>query len=375
MNTSRRGFLRTSVAAAGAAIGISTSGTSVVQASGQNPSKGLPITMAGYAVDRIRALIDGRVQVAGCDAKFEVASIGDMNTHVFSGPRTREVSEIGLSPFMLAYANEGFRAYTLLPVFPLRLFRHKSIFIRTGSGIKRLEDLKGRKVATPGYSSTSLTWIRGIVQHEHGVSPKDIQWVISTKDSSAEAAGKISKQEQVLPDGIPFTRGPAGMDESDLLVNGEVDALFHAAEPKAYVKGDPRIQRLFPDYRSVEQAYFKKTGIFPIMHAVAMHKGAIKKHPWLPKAVFEAYSKSKQAAFTYMQKLGWAYESLPWFGQEFVETKAAMGENYWPYGIEPNRKALEALFRYSYEQGLAAKKLTIEELFHPSTLELKEDMA
>ena len=108
-----------------------------------------------------------------------------MNTHVFSGPKTREVTEIGLLPFILAFANEDFRDYTLLPVFPLRVFRHKSIFIRTDRGIAVPADLRGRRVATPGYSSTSLTWIRGIMQHEYGVTPKDIEWVISSKESSA----------------------------------------------------------------------------------------------------------------------------------------------------------------------------------------------
>jgi 4,5-dihydroxyphthalate decarboxylase len=363
MKATRQGFIQGSIAGAGLFAAMGTS-------AGAKPK--LPITIAGYDVDRVRALKDGRVLVEGCSTQFEVDAVGNMNTHVFSGPQTREVSEIGLSPFMHAYANDDFRDYTLLPIFPLRVFRHKSIFIRAGSDIEKPEDLKGRKVASPGYSSSSLTWIRGIVEHEYGVSPKDIQWVISRKDSSAKTSGKASSQEQLVPAGIPISYGPEGMDESDLLVNGEVDALFHAAEPKAFVQGDPRIRRLFPDYRSVEQAYFKKTGIFPIMHAVAMKKAAIKKHPWLPRAVFEAYSESKKIQFAYMQKLGWAYESLPWFGQELAETKATMGENYWPYGIEPNRKALEALFLYSYEQGLASRKLTIEELFEPSTLKLAE---
>lgn len=363
MKTTRQKFMQASV------VGIGL--TAAMPGKAENRGK-LSITIAGYDVDKVRALAAGRVQVKGCDASFVKDAIGDMNTHVFSGSGTREVTEIGLHPFMLTYANEGFRDYTLIPVFPLRLFRHKSIFVRTGSGIEKPEDLRGRKVATPGYSSTSLTWLRGIVEHEYGVSPRDIQWVIAQKDSSAELSGKVSAQEQVVPEGTPASYGTPGMDESELLVNGEVDALFHAAEPKHYVQGDPRIQRLFPDYRSVEQAYFKKTGIFPIMHAVAMRKATIKKHPWLPKAVFNAYSESKKIQFAYMQKLGWVYESLPWFGQEFEETKKAMGSNYWPYGIEPNRKALEALFQYSHEQGLASKKLTIEELFEPSTLALVE---
>jgi 4,5-dihydroxyphthalate decarboxylase len=336
------------------------------------PAAKLPITIAGYDVDRVRALMTGKVAVEGCDVRFEVAAVGDMNTHVFSGPGTREVSEIGLHPFMLAYANEGFRDYTLIPVFPLRLFRHKSIFIRTGSGIETPADLRGRRVATPYYSSTSLTWLRGIVEHEYGVRPAEIQWVIARKDSSGDVSGQTSAQEQMIPEGIPVSYGSPGMDESELLVNGEVDALFHAAEPKAYLKGDPRIQRLFGDYRSVEQTYFKKTGIFPIMHAVAMRKATIREYPWLPKAVFDAYAESKRIQFAYMQRLGWAYESLPWFGQEFAETKAAMGNDYWPYGIAPNRKALETLFQYSHEQGLASRKLTVEELFHSPSLEFTE---
>jgi 4,5-dihydroxyphthalate decarboxylase len=273
---------------------------------------------------------------------------------------------------MLAFSNEGFRDYALIPVFPLRLFRHKSIFIRTDGGIEKPEDLRGRKIATPGYSSTSLTWIRGLMQHEYGVKPHEIKWVVSSKDSSAKASGGPSKQENVLPKGISISEGPAGKDESDLLVDGDVDALFHAAEPKAYVDGHPKVARLFPDYRKTERAYFAKTGIFPIMHAVAMRKDVIEANPWLPKAVFNAYSQAKRLTYDYMRKAAWFKDSLPWFGQEFEETRRLMGDNFYSYGIEPNRKALEALFQYSYEQGLAGRKLNIEEIFHPSTLELAE---
>ena len=374
MKASRRRFLGagalTSVAlATGATLGQAAS---PIEEKRVPASHKLPIKIAGYKYDRVEGLIDGRVQVEGCDAQFEVSSIGDMNTHVFSGPKTREVTEIGLSPFMLAFSNEGFRDYTLTPVFPLRLFRHKSIFIRTDSGIEKPEDLRGRKIATPGYSSTSLTWIRGILQHKYGIKPDEIQWVVSSKDSSSKASGGPSKQENVLPKGISISKGPEGKDESDLLVDGDVDALFHGAEPKAYVDGHPKVGRLFPDYRKTERAYFAKTGIFPIMHAVAMRKDVIEENPWLPKAVFNAYSQAKQLTYNYMQKAAWFKNSLPWFGQEFEETRKLMGANFYSYGIEPNRKALEALFQYSYEQGLAKRELRIEEIFHPSTLELKE---
>ena len=273
---------------------------------------------------------------------------------------------------MLAYANQGFRDYTLLPIFPLRLFRHKSIFIRTGSGIEKPEDLRGRTVATAGYSSTSLTWIRGILQDEHGLAPTEIDWVVSAQDSSAKVAGKASKQENVFPEDISIAIGPEGQDESDLLVSGAVDALLHAVEPRAFIEGNPQVARLFPDIRAVERDYYARTGFFPIMHAVAIRSDLVADHPWLPKAVFDAYSKAKQISYGAMRDLGWIADMLPWYGQELAETRALMGDNFYSYGIGPNRETLETIFRYSHEQGLASRELTIQELFEPSSLTFTE---
>jgi 4,5-dihydroxyphthalate decarboxylase len=376
VKTSRRTFLKASATIAGTAGALGVTGVSDLLASSEKPSKSsnkLPLKVAGYKLDRVEALINGKVQIEGCDAQFEIAAIGDMNTDVFSGSQSREVTEIGLHPFMLAYANEGFRDYSLLPIFPLRSFRHKSIFIRNDRGINKPEDLRGKKIATPGFSSTSLTWIRGILQHEYDVKPEDIQWIVSSKDSSAKDAGKVSKQENMIPKGLSVTKGPEGKDESDLIESGEVDALFHAAEPRAYVQGHSKVVRLFSDFRKTERAYFAKTGIFPMMHAIAIRNDVVKANPWLPEAVFKAYSEAKTSTYDHLRKMGWATISLPWIGQEIEETRKLMGDNYWPYGIEPNRKALEALCLYSYEQGLAKKKLKIEDLFHHSTLELRED--
>jgi len=367
---SRREFIKNSVIAAGAVGALSAVNAVPVKAA--TASSKLSLIVSGYKLDRTEALIDGHVQVEGCDIKFEESGIGDINTNVFSGPQTLDVTEIGLHPFMLAYANEGFRDYSLLPIFPIRVFRHKSVFIRTDRGIKGPEDLLGKKVATPGFSSTSLTWLRGIMQHEYGVSPEEMQWVVSSKDSSAKAAGKVSKQESMVPKGLSVSKGPEGKDESDMLESGEVDALFHAAEPRAYIEGHPKVARLFPDFRKTERAYFKKTRIFPIMHAVAIRNDIVEQNPWLPEAVFKAYSKAKSLMYDHLKKMGWAAISLPWVAQEIEETRTLMGENFWPYGIKPNRKALEALFKYSYEQGLARRKLSIEALFHPSTLALEE---
>ena len=367
---SRRDLLKTA-----SAIGaLSVVGASNAW-SGVNKDGKLTINMAGYDYDRVQALIDGRVEIEGCTTKFEVSRIGDLNTHIFSGPKTREVTEVGLHPFMIAYANEGFRDYTLLPIFPLRVFRHKSIYIRTDRGIKKPEDLRGKKIATPGYSSSSLVWIRGIVQDEYGISPEDVHWVISSKDSAAKATGGPAKQENILPEGLAYSMGPAGKDESDLLESGEVDALFHAAEPRAYMQGHPDIARIFPDSRATEQAYFSNTGIFPIMHSVAIKKDVLEENPWLAEAVFNAYSQAKQKAYEYLTKAAWYKTSLPWVSQDLEDTRKIMGKNFWTYGMnEPNRKTLDTMFRYSYEQGLCNRKLTVEELYHPSGLELMESL-
>ena len=369
---SRREFIKAGALTVGAAA-ISVSGYASAQAAAK--ARGLPLSMAGYNFDRTRALIDGSVRIEGCDMQFKESAIGDINTHVFSGPQTLDVTEIGLHPFMLAYANDDFRDYTLLPIFPLRLFRHKSVFIRTDRGINKPEDLRGKKIATAGYSSTSLTWIRGIFEQEYGLKPEDLEWIISSKDSSAKDAGKVSKQENIFPDGVSISMGSEGKDESDLLASGDVDAVFHAAEPRVYIEGHPMVGRLFPDYRSTERAYFSNTGIFPIMHAVAIKKRLVEQNPWLIEAVFKAYSQSKQKVYDYMANAAWFKDSLPWFGQEFEETRALMGDNYYSYGIAPNRKTLQALFRYSHQQGLCSRELTLEELFVPASFKLAESQA
>ncbi len=377
--SSRRNFLKNATIIAGttglmATYGFTTEMISLDQIESGNANSGeLKITIAGYEVNRVKALISGQVKIKGCSTTFIKSSIGDINTNIFNGPQSYDITEIGLHPFMLAYANDEFRDYTLLPIFPVRIFRHKSVFIRNDRGIKSPQDLKGKTIGTAGYSSTSLTWLRGIFQDEYGIQPEDVNWVISNKDSSADAAGKISKQEQVVPKGISLKMGTLGLDESELLVSGEVDALFHAAEPKAYIDGNPLVERLFPDSKKTEQDYFKKTGIFPIMHAIAVKNSLIEENPWLVKAVFEAYSESKTMDYQFMKKLGWVYDTLPWYSQELQQTQNLMGENFWPYGIEPNRNALETLFKYSYEQGLSIKNLTIENIFHPSSLYLTEN--
>ncbi len=361
----RRDFLALTAGGAAACLSLSATG-------GLAQSNLLPITVSSYRFDRTAALFNGRIEIEGTDATFVEGAIGDMNTAAFSGGGRNEITELGLNPFVLAHANAGFRDYALLPIPLLRQFRHKSIFVHRDAGIETPEDLKGRRVGTPGYSSTSLTWIRGLLEDEYGLRPSDMTWVIASKDSSAREAGKISAEEQALPAGLQIENGPPGLDESEMLLAGLVDALIHAATPAAYIQGDPRVLRLFPDARTVEQDYYRRTGLFPIMHVLAIRRDTAEAHPWLARAVFDAYSAAKTDAYRAKDRAGWANDMLPWYASELEDTRALMGRNFYPYGMEPNRKTFETLFRYSYDQGLASKLLTVEEAFLPSSLGFEE---
>jgi len=333
----------------------------------------LHLKMTGYDYQRVKPFFDQKVEIKDCSYDMvKSGGIGDMNTNVFNGPQSFDVTEIGILPFIIAYSNADFRDYTLLPIFPLRMFRHKSIFVRADGNITKPEDLIGKKVGTPGYSSSSLTWIRGMLQDEYGLKPTDVEWVIANKDSSADVSGKISAQEQVMPESISIRKGTPGKDESDLLLTGEVDALFHAAQPKAFIQGNPNIVRLFEDSKKAEQDYYSKTGIFPIMHAVAVKKELLQNNPWLAESIFNAYSEAKTMQYQQMTKLGWAYDILPWYGQEHEETKKLMSANFYSYGFEANKKILETICRYAYEQGLISQELPFEDMFFPPSKSLSE---
>lgn len=334
--------------------------------------EGLPITLAGYEYSKVRGLMDGSVAIQGCRSTFEVSGIGQMNNHAFFGAQTRDITEIGLIPYILAYANDEFRDYTLLPIPILRTYRHKSIFVRTDSGIKTPADLRGRKVATVGYSSSGLTHIRGILQEQYGVKPEEIEWIAVQKDSAANLTGGVSAWEKVRPEGVSISDAPEGEDESSLLISGQVDAILHPAEPKVYQDRNPIVERLFKDHRTVEKAFYNETGMFPIMHSVAIRKETARKNPWLAKAVFEAYSQAKFKDYNYMRNLGWAMDSLPWYGQEFNETRELMGDNFYPYGLQASKASYEAAFRYTYDQGLSKRLVPLEEMFDASTLDLVE---
>jgi 4,5-dihydroxyphthalate decarboxylase len=334
-------------------------------------NKNLSFKLAGYDYDRIRAISDGKISIEGADVSFTFENIYELNKLAFGPEKRYDVTELGLIPYITKYINNDFRDYTLIPIFLSRTFRHRNIFVHANSGIEKPEDLKGKRVGTPGYGMSANTWIRGFLLDEYGVEADDFQW-IETTESSDGAALNTGFSKYYFGDDFPLTKGPEGIDESELLLNGDCDALITAITPRSYLEGNPNIKQLFSDVRAVESNYYRKTKLFPIMHVVAIRKDVLKEHPWLAKAIFDMYSKAKKVAYKNLESTTVLRVTLPWALDEYESTKKLMGENYWKYGIESNRKVLEILMRYVYEQGLVKRQIKLEELFDPSTLELNE---
>jgi len=323
----------------------------------------LKITVAITNYDRTRALLNGQVKIEGCEATMLDLEPEEM-FHRALHYQEFDVAELSFSNYLTLTA-EGNCGYVAIPVFPGRKFRHSGIFINTHSGINKPEDLKGKIIGTPEYTVTAVTWVRGILEDEHGVKPTDINWCWG----GLREAGRAQKTDFVLPEGLILKAIPEGATLQDMLAAGEIDPLISPRSPAGFDAGHPDIARLFPDYVAREQAYFARTGIFPIMHLMGIRKDLVAANPWLPDSVFKAFDTAKNMALDEV-----AYNNIPrvtdpWMEAHNANTRAIMGEDFWPYGIEENRTTLEAFLRYHYAQGLATKELTAEEIFVPSTLE------
>ena len=331
------------------------------------------IKCAGYPYDRVQAIIDGQVGMDQAKVSFHNSNIYDMNDLAFGSEKTYEVSEIGLIPFVTKYINDGFRGYIPIPVFISRTFRHRNIYVHADSGIEKPEDLRGRRVGTPGYGSSANTWVRGMLHDQYGIAAEDMQWIEARQSSDvgtvSTANGGGSRYQ--LSDDFPLASGPAGVDESDLLLSGECDALITPITPRAFMEGNPKIRQLFSPLKAAEQEYYHNTGLFPIMHVVAIRTDVAEEMPWLPAEVFRMYSEAKQVAYENLAATTVLRTSLPWVTEEYEETRRLMGDDYWRYGIEANRKELEAIMRYTYDQGLVKSLGNFEEMFHPSSMTLQ----
>jgi 4,5-dihydroxyphthalate decarboxylase len=323
----------------------------------------LPITIATWDYDRVRPLVDGRVTIEGCDVNYITMPVEECFERAYFHGEF-EVAEIGFSPYLIALSR-GTPPYAAVPAFLSRMFRHSAVYIRNDRGIAGPADLKGKRVGVPEYQMSAVMWFRGYLQDEFRIAASDINWV----QGGLENPGRREKFPLNLPDGFPLTRALDGQTLSRMLADGELDAVIAARRPSCFVSAHPKVSRLFPDYRAVERDYYRKTGIFPIMHALGIRRDVQDKHPWLAASVYKAFAQAKRLADAEFAETTALKIGLPWVNAEYDETRALMGDDYWSYGLnEQNRKTLAAMARYSFEQGLAVRLLSVDEMFAESTL-------
>lgn len=320
----------------------------------------LRLTMAAVNYDRFRAIQDGRAPVEGLDLELLPLEVEEIFYRQMKYAEF-DVSEMSFSSYVAALGRGTF-PYVAIPAFPSRYFRHQTMFVRKGAGITRPEDLRGRRVAVPEYQITAGVWQRGILKDDFGVSPDEVTWI----SGGVEAPGREEKQRLHLPDGVSVT--PIGPDETltGLLLADEIDAMLTAHVPQAFYASG-RLERLFPDYKAVEKDYFARTRIFPIMHLVVVRKEVVEQDPWVARSLLKAFEQALAIARSDLMYRSSLKVMLPWLADHVEETVAALGEDYWTYGIEPNRHVLATFLRYSHEQGLAARLYSPEEIFAPST--------
>lgn len=324
----------------------------------------LRLSLACHVSDRTRALRDGSIQIEGIELNWIALHVAEIFWRMCQYQEF-DISEMSLGAHT-TLIGKGNSPFVAVPVFPSRMFRHSGIYISAKCGIERPEDLIGRRIGVPEYAQTACVWMRGLLQHEYGVSPEKVSWV----RGGLEVAGRKERVNLELPSSIHVERLAEGDTLNRALCDGEIDALMSADAPSAFVVGDNRVKRLFPDFRSVERDYFRRTHIFPIMHTLVIRRDVYQENPWLAQSLFQAFTRAKQEVEKELTgSCGWLICMLPWSIAEFEDTREFMGRDFWPYGIEANRHVLETFCQYAKEQGLTSQRLLPEQLFAPNTLE------
>ncbi len=323
----------------------------------------LRLTVALSRYDRTLAVMDGRVAIEGCEATFIDLEPEEM-FHRALHHEEFDAAELSFSNYISLIA-EGKSPYIGIPAFTGRKFRHSGIFINTRSGIEKPEDFKGKIVGAPEYQVTAVTWIRGAFEDDYGVKPSDIRW----RWGGLQQAGRKQKVAFTPPKDVEIEGIPEGQTLQQMLADGEIDALISPRAPSCFEEGHADVARLFPNYIEVEKDYFRRTGIFPIMHLVAIHRKIVEASPWLPVSLFKALEQAKSLAYEDCAYNNNPRITNPWMESYTTEIRQLMGEDYWPYGFEENRETIETFLRYHHQHRLSARQLKAEEIFAASTLE------
>ena len=316
----------------------------------------LKLALAIGEYDHVRDLLDGTVGVAGVDLTVLRLPIEEI---FFRSTFNREfdVSEMSFAK-IVSLASQDDTGFVPLPVFVSRAFRHSSIYVRADAGIAAPGDLAGRRVGLPEWAQTAAVYSRGLLAHEYGVDLASIEW----HQAGVNDAGRKEKVKLALPRGLNLTVVP-DRSLSEMLLDGQLDAVLSARPPAPFLAGDDRIRRLFPDSRAVEEAYVRKTGIFPIMHVVAIRRALYDANPWLAMNLYKAFDEAKARSVARAADITASFYPLPWTAQIVQSARALFGDDIWPYGIGPNRTTLDAFLQYAFEQGVCHRLLTPETLF------------
>jgi 4,5-dihydroxyphthalate decarboxylase len=323
----------------------------------------LKLSMACSTYDRTHALRDGRVPVDGIDLIWLDLPIEEiffrmLRHHEF------DAAELSLSSYVLSLFAEHPR-FIAIPVFPSRFFRHSCIFVHTESGIREPKDLIGKRVGVPEYQMTAGVWIRGILSDDYKVPAASVQYL----RGGEEEPGRPEKIPLSLPPQIQLESIGPTKTLSAMLAAGEIDALYAARTPSTFENGAGKVRRLFENYQQVERDYYARTNIFPIMHAIVIRREVYAKSPWIAQSLCKAFAQAQRIAYEKLYDSGALHFMLPWLVGHVEETRALMGADFWPYGIERNVRTLETFLRYSFEQGLAKRRLKPEEIFASGSLE------
>lgn len=320
----------------------------------------LSVAMGDY--DRTRALFDGRVQIDGVDPVFMLLNPEEM---FFRAMRSQDfdITELSFSSYLVKLS-KGECPYVAIPAFLSRAFRHTSIYVRKDR-IKCPEDLKGKRVGLPEYQLTANVWARAILQDDYGVRPEEIIWVRGGIDTP----GRPEKIKLQLPPGVHVEDAPPGTTISELLDQGEIDGFIGPRPPNRVALRNPNIGWLFDDPTLVAKDYYNRTGVFPIMHVVGIRRELVERHAWLPGAVLKAFTQSKAAALDLLADTSATKVTLPFVEEQLKAARDSMGDDYWSYGVGAARRTLETFVRHHHSQGLSARLMSVDEIFHPSTYE------
>jgi 4,5-dihydroxyphthalate decarboxylase len=316
----------------------------------------VPLTLAISPYDHVEDLVAGRVVPEGIRLTCLTLPVEEIFFR-FLKYREWDVSELSLAKYA-SLISQSDDSLTALPVFPSRIFRHSSIYVRSDGPVRSPQDLAGKRIGLPEWAQTAAVYSRGFMLHQYGIDLTSIDWV----QAGVNEPGRAEKVALNLPPGIRLTPLPAST-LSWMLVEGEIDAVLSAHPPDCFEEGHPNVTRLFEDYMVVEADYYRKTGIFPIMHVVAVKRTLVKARPWIAMSLLKAFEEAKRRSLARALEVTAPRFPIPWCFEHARRAQKLFGADYWPYGVEGNRTTLEAFLRYAHEQGVCHRQLTPEDLF------------